>query len=255
MGATEGATVHHLRTPLHLAFSCYVFTSDAKLLLTMRSDRTRTWPGIWTNSCYGKRRPGEPVPAAVTRTVRARARPGRARAGAGPARVPVPRDDGQRRGGERRVPGVPGGDRRTSDPGPGRDRRLRVGRWADSRAWARATSPCPRGVASRSPNSSPSATIRCVGPRPTSACPAGRSRPSAERRAADRAHLGGVGADRRPAAGRRRPLVTTPARTVASTVNVSPSRQVRACRVPEAGRRVPAARCRRCPELRRRRRR
>ncbi|MFY1598548.1 isopentenyl-diphosphate Delta-isomerase [Micromonospora sp. WMMD737] len=71
VGATEGATVHHLRTPLHLAFSCYVFTSDAKLLLTMRSDRTRTWPGIWTNSCYGHPVPGEPVPAAVTRTVRA----------------------------------------------------------------------------------------------------------------------------------------------------------------------------------------
>ncbi|MEV4467738.1 isopentenyl-diphosphate Delta-isomerase [Micromonospora echinofusca] len=71
VGATEGATVHHSRTPLHLAFSCYVFTSDAKLLLTLRGDRTRTWPGIWTNSCYGHPAPGEPVSAAVTRTVRA----------------------------------------------------------------------------------------------------------------------------------------------------------------------------------------
>ncbi|TDV53627.1 isopentenyl-diphosphate Delta-isomerase [Actinophytocola oryzae] len=52
------------------AFSCYLFTSDGRLLLTMRGHAKKAWPGIWANSCYGHPAPGESLPEAVSRTLR-----------------------------------------------------------------------------------------------------------------------------------------------------------------------------------------
>jgi isopentenyl-diphosphate Delta-isomerase len=52
------------------SFSCFVFSSDGQLLLTMRGHAKKTWPGVWANSCYGHSAPGESLSDAVSRTLR-----------------------------------------------------------------------------------------------------------------------------------------------------------------------------------------
>jgi len=67
IGTAEKLASHHAQTPLHLAFSCYIFDASGRLLVTRRASAKKVWPGVWTNSVCGHPAPGETTIAAIQR--------------------------------------------------------------------------------------------------------------------------------------------------------------------------------------------
>lgn len=67
IGTAEKLSAHHADTPLHLAFSCYVFNERGEFLLTQRALSKKVWPGVWTNSVCGHPAPGEDTVHAIHR--------------------------------------------------------------------------------------------------------------------------------------------------------------------------------------------
>ena len=70
IGTMPKPLVHHGETPLHRAFSAYLFDDDGRLLITRRADGKATFPGMWTNTVCGHPGPGEQDADAIARRAR-----------------------------------------------------------------------------------------------------------------------------------------------------------------------------------------
>ncbi|KQV06607.1 isopentenyl-diphosphate Delta-isomerase [Leifsonia sp. Root112D2] len=65
IGTADKSSVHGRETPLHLAFSCYVFNAEGQVLIARRALLKKAWPGVWTNSFCGHPQPAETMLNAV----------------------------------------------------------------------------------------------------------------------------------------------------------------------------------------------
>ena len=70
IGTQEKYAAHTLYTPLHLAFSSWLFNANGECLITRRALTKKAWPGVWTNSVCGHPQSGETFDQAVTRRSR-----------------------------------------------------------------------------------------------------------------------------------------------------------------------------------------
>lgn len=70
IGYADKSIIHTAQTPLHSAFSIFLFNRKGEMLLQQRAWSKQTWPGIWSNACCGHPAPGEPLEAAARRRLR-----------------------------------------------------------------------------------------------------------------------------------------------------------------------------------------
>jgi isopentenyl-diphosphate delta-isomerase len=70
IGSMPKPLVHHRETPLHRAFSAYLFDEAGRLLVTRRAPGKQTFPGMWTNTVCGHPGPGEDDADAIARRAR-----------------------------------------------------------------------------------------------------------------------------------------------------------------------------------------
>lgn len=67
LGLADKYEAHTADTPLHRAFSLFLFNPKGELLLQQRAASKKTWPNIWSNSVCGHPADGESFKAAATR--------------------------------------------------------------------------------------------------------------------------------------------------------------------------------------------
>ncbi|MFT5826644.1 MAG: isopentenyl-diphosphate delta-isomerase type 1 [Yoonia sp.] len=67
IGTADKRVIHTDSTPLHSAFSIFLFNENGEMLTQQRAWSKKTWPGIWSNACCGHPLPGESHEAAAHR--------------------------------------------------------------------------------------------------------------------------------------------------------------------------------------------
>ncbi len=70
IGTAPKDRVHTADTPLHSAFSIFLFDGRGGMLAQQRAFSKQTWPGIWSNACCGHPLPGETHLAAAHRRLK-----------------------------------------------------------------------------------------------------------------------------------------------------------------------------------------
>lgn len=70
IGTADKDTVHTADTPLHRAFSLFLFNSKGQLLVTQRAFHKKAFPGMWTNTVCGHLLPDETSIMAATRRLK-----------------------------------------------------------------------------------------------------------------------------------------------------------------------------------------
>lgn len=70
IGVADKDTIHTSNTPLHRAFSLFLFNAKNELLLTQRALTKKTFPGMWSNTVCGHVAPGETTIEAASRRLK-----------------------------------------------------------------------------------------------------------------------------------------------------------------------------------------
>ena len=70
IGTQEKYAAHTSHTPLHLAFSSWLFNAKGECLITRRALSKKAWPGVWTNSVCGHPQSDEEIEQAIVRRCR-----------------------------------------------------------------------------------------------------------------------------------------------------------------------------------------